>query len=67
LVLLLGFNEIIDEPGDSVEAHSAPLSTGRQSQSGGNMTLSQARIAHQDRLYRGGRERPRQLTPGYEA
>src|SRR6266699_6679171 len=40
LVLLLGFNEIVDQSGDIVEAHPSPLSTGGQCEPGGHMTFS---------------------------
>ena len=48
LVLLLGFNEIVDQSGNIVEAHPSPLSTGCQSEPGGHMTFSEAWITDQD-------------------
>src|SRR5438094_3695144 len=40
LVLLLGFNEIVDQSSNIVEAHPSPLSTGCQSEPGGHMTFT---------------------------
>src|SRR5689334_12243475 len=47
-VFLLSFNQVVDQASHIVEAHTSPLSAGRQSQPTSHVTFPESWIAHQD-------------------